>query len=143
MSTAVDALAAGVVVLADTQPEDWEVSPGLVGFVATFLLALAVIALMLFFVRDLRKVNRAFARRDGTSATSTTLSNDRNVESSIGSPWPYADGEAATEADRAARIQGGNPESPASSGNPGGDAADADAVTAATDDSRGGGSAGV
>ena len=93
-------------VLAEAPLEDHEISPGITGFLVTFGLAIVVIGLMFLFVRSLRKVNRAFARRDGTSATSTALSNDRRVEASIGSAWPYADPASAEEADRAAGVQG-------------------------------------
>lgn len=97
---------AGSVLLAGGVPEDHEVTPGLTGFFVTFALALAVIGLMLLFVRDLRKVNRSFAKRNGTSATSSVLSNDRQVEASLGSSWPYPDAEAAQAADRATGVQG-------------------------------------
>lgn len=64
------------------------VSPGVLGFVATFALAVAVIVLMRLFVRSLRKLNRNSARITGESPTSTAYSNDRHVEASIGSSWP-------------------------------------------------------
>lgn len=48
--------------------EPWEVSPGLLGFVPVFLIALACVGLFLSFTRQMRRVTVRQAQRDAQEA---------------------------------------------------------------------------
>lgn len=105
-------LAALTVLAVDTTPEDSQVSPGLIGFLATFAVAVVVVLLLLDLVRRLRRLKYreelALREQAEADAAAGTVPDDTSEQA-------VRDTAAHTEDDTDATAPEGTPE-----GSPGG-----------------------
>ena len=92
--------------------EEWQVSPGLIGFVATFALALACVALFLNLSKHLRKVGHN-AREQGLPVPEPEVITFRRADSDAapGSDAPRPSDASTSPSDAGSSSSGGGSDS--------------------------------